>query len=126
MRSAAEINEVAAAVHRDDSVFRNIGKSFQLILLVRQNFLCFLPADFDAFEGLVRLDQFLHFRLDGRQFFDLQVFRKIEVVVESVLRAGADIEFRFGVELFDRGRHHMGGAVADRFNRKLRHLSILS
>ena len=125
MRTAAEVNEIAAFVHGDDAVFGNIRETFQFIFLIREHFFRFVAGDFDAFKRIVRLDDFRHFFFDGGKFFDFQVFRKIEIIVEAVFRTGADIELGFRIKLFDRRRHHMRGAVADRFNWKL-HSFVLS
>ena len=125
MGTAAEIDEIAAFVHRNDAVVGDVGETFEFVFLIREHFFRFIAGDFDAFERIIRLDDFSHFRFDRGEFFDFEVFGEVEIVIESVLGARSDVEFRFGVELFDRRCHHVRCAVADRFNRKL-HKYVLS
>ena len=125
MRTAAEVKKIAAAVHRDDAVFRNVGETFQLVFLIRKQFFRFFACDFDPFKRVIRLDDLRHLLLDLREFLDIDMFRNIEIVIEAVIRTGADIEFRIGIKLFHGCRHHMGGAVPEGFNGKLHFLSFL-
>ena len=124
MGATAQIDVVVARVVQADRLaFRNVFQAGELERLAfgfEQSFRLF-TAHFLAGEREPLAEHLLHHLFDFLQIFRNETLRQIDVVVEAVFRARADIELRLRIKLLYRGRHDMRRAMAHRAQINFRH-----
>ncbi len=76
-----------------------------------------IPRPFLAANRLVGGDDLPHFFLDGREILGRKRLGAIKIVVKAVLDHRADGDLGAGIKRLDRVGQHMGGVVADEFQR---------
>ncbi len=112
MRTAAEIEELALLVGRDDLVLRETLDQLDLVGVVAEDAQRLLARHHLAHERFRFLAVGRHAALDLREIVRRQWARQIEVVVEAVLDGGTDPEPGVREDLQHRFRHQVGRRVA--------------
>ncbi len=119
VRTAAEVEPVALLVDLDLLVFRDRVDQLDLerLALGLEDVLGLVARPYLLGEGGVALDDLAHFRLDRRQVVGGERLVAEEIVIEAVLDHRPDRDLGAGIELLHSLGHHMGGVVADEFER---------
>ena len=114
VRAAAEIPVVAALVERDRLALGDVREALDLVGLAAslEELPRLLARHLDALEGVVRLRDLGHLGLDRGEVLLAEAVLEVEVVVESVVRRGSDVELRVGPELRDGVCHDVRRTVA--------------
>ena len=119
MRPDAEVDEIALAVEADLLVRRDLGDPFGLVALAdaieEGDRLVALPDL--AGDRLVALDDVAHPRLDLLEVLGGERRVAGEVVIEAGLGRRAEGDLGLRIQFLDRLGHHMGGVVAQDFER---------
>ena len=114
VRAAAEVPVVAALVERDRLALGDVREALDLVGLAAslEELPRLLARHLDALEGVVRLRDLGHLGLDRGEVLLAEAVLEVEVVVESVVRRGSDVELRVGPELGDGVCHDVRRTVA--------------
>ena len=106
MGAPAQIEPVALPVNSDGFSGGNIAQQFELVNVVREQFVGFLAGDFLAHDGKIGVGELAHFGFDGPKV----VFGnrgQVDVVVKTVFERRADGEFGFGMQRLHRLGHQV-------------------
>ena len=117
MRPAAEIGESAAAVEADRLARGNVGQAFKLVALTGEEPGRLVAGHLDALQGEILAHDPDHLGLDRRKILGRQPVGQVEIVVETLIRGGADVHLRTGIQPTNRRRHDMRGTMTQQFNR---------
>ena len=119
MRAAAEVEPVALLVDRDLLVRRDGLHQFDLkgfaVLFEEGHGLVARP--FLAHDGFVGGDDLAHFFFDRGEILGRKRLLAIKIVIKTVLDHRADGDLRARIERLHGVGEHMGGVVADQFQR---------
>ena len=121
VRTPAQIDPLALAVHRDGLVARDVRDDLRLVLLapVAEEPDRFVAVPFLARDRLVAVDDLAHAGLHAFQILRCEGLLAREVVVEPVLDGGSDGDLRLRVELLHRLGEDMGRVVTQQLQRLL-------
>ncbi len=119
VRAAAEIEPVALAVDFQVLAGRNGVDQLDLevLALLLEHALGLVARPDLLGEGFVARDDLAHLLFDHRQVFRRERRVAVEVVEEAVVDHRADGDLGAGPQRLHRLRHHVGGVVADQFQR---------
>ncbi len=119
MRAAAQVEPFALLI--DIDVVALWDRVHQLDLegfaFAGEEFLGLVAAPDLLGERLICGDDLAHLRLDLLQIAGSETLLAVEVVIEAVVDDRADGDLRAGEQFLYRVGHHMGGVVADEFQR---------
>ena len=119
MRTQAHVEPVALLVDRDLLVLRQfVGPfGFELLAVLLEVVLDLGAVPHFTRDRQIAVDDLGHALLDLGEILGREGLGAHEVVVEAVLRGGAERDLRAGIELLHRLGEHMGGIVAQQFQR---------
>ncbi len=119
VRTAAQVEPLALLVDLDLLVLGDRVDQLDLehLALVGEDLLGLVPRPHLLGEGGVAPDDLAHLLFDRRQVVGGERLVAEEIVIEAVLDHRPDGDLRAGIELLHGLGHHMGGIVADEFQR---------
>ncbi len=85
VRAAAQILELTTTVKGDRLSLGNFGKAFELVGLSLQDLFRLVAGSLDDLEGVVLVNDFLHFGFDVLEIVRRDTVFQVEVVVESLV-----------------------------------------
>ena len=112
MRAAAQVDERAVGVNRDDLALFQIVDAFELQRIVREALLRFRAIHLFAHERVVGLRDLGHFLLDRAEILGCERPADVKVIVESIFDRRAEPDLGLGKELPHRGRQDVRRGVA--------------
>ena len=122
MRAATDVEPVALAVDRDLFAGRDdVVDDLDLVVLAQlgEDALGLLAIHDLAHDGQIALDDLVHAFFDALQIGGREGLVAGEVVIEAVFDRRADGDLGARIEFLHGLRHHMGGVVAQQFERGL-------
>ena len=112
MGAAAHLDIVAHRVGRDrDAVRDDVRKALKLVLLTGEELLRLVRRHFLPDERLVEGDEARNLGFDLREILGRKAVRKVEVVVEALVRRRADVDLDVLEQIHDRAGHQVRRAV---------------
>ena len=115
--ATAEVDEWTVRVDRDDLVVGQVGDPFELERVVGEPAPRLGAIDFFANEGVIRLHDLAHPRLDALEILRCERSGDIEIVVEPVFDRGTKPDLGVREQLPHRSRKHVGGGVPQHVQR---------